>query len=245
MTSWPRSSATATPTSPTASSSTRPPTPPSTKFAAPDPAAMSPHDFRGARFDAGLAWVHFPRGSRWSRARRRDLQPVVDARLARPGRPADDPRIASAWAWPAPTIVAHGTRRAEAPLPAADVHRRGDLVPAVQRARRRLRPRRRSPPAPCATATSGWSTGRRCGPRWPTWPTGACCVARTDPDVPKHQGLTYFVLDMHAPGVEVRPLRQITGEAEFNEVFLDRRARPRRRPARRRGRRLAGRHRPR
>jgi alkylation response protein AidB-like acyl-CoA dehydrogenase len=60
---------------------------------------------------------------------------------------------------------------------------------------------------------------------WTTWAHRAdfgVLLARTDPDVPKRQGITYFLIDLHQPGVEVRPLRHITGEVDFNEVFLDR-----------------------
>jgi alkylation response protein AidB-like acyl-CoA dehydrogenase len=59
---------------------------------------------------------------------------------------------------------------------------------------------------------------------WTTWAhfsDFAVCLARTDPSVKKRQGLTYFIVDLHAPGVDVRPLRHIGGDVEFNEVFLD------------------------
>ncbi len=49
----------------------------------------------------------------------------------------------------------------------------------------------------------------------------AICIARTDPAAPRHDGISYFLLDMHSPGVQVRPLREITGDALFNQVFLD------------------------
>ncbi|UMB71489.1 acyl-CoA dehydrogenase family protein [Mycobacterium paraterrae] len=59
---------------------------------------------------------------------------------------------------------------------------------------------------------------------WTTWADQAdfaILLARTDPEAPKHKGITYFLLDMRQSGVQVRPLRQITGESEFNEVFID------------------------
>ena len=86
----------------------------------------------------------------------------------------------------------------------------------------------------------GASRARRCGRRGPTSPTSACLLARTDPDVPSARASPTSSSTCTQPGVEVRPLRHIDGEVDFNEVFLERGARPRR-PAGRRGRRrLAG-----
>ncbi len=64
-------------------------------------------------------------------------------------------------------------------------------------------------------------TGQKVWTTWAHLSDFAVCLARTDPTVPKRRGLTYFIVDLHAPGVDVRPLRHIGGEVDFNEVFLD------------------------
>ena len=74
-----------------------------------------------------------------------------------------------------------------------------------------------------ATATEGgWLlTGQKVWSTYGHIADWGICLARTDPDASPHRGISYFLLDMNQPGIDARPLRQMTGESEFSEVFLD------------------------
>jgi len=184
-----------------------------------DPSSGDPLAFLRARFDAGLAWVHFPEGLGGLGAPRA-LQAVVDAELAAAGAPDNDPRrIGIGLGMAAPTILRYGTaeqkQRFLRPLwTGEEVWCQLFSEPGAGSDLAGLRTRAvRDGDGWVVDGQKVWTSGAH-NARW------AILIARTDPDVPKHQGITYFVCDMTDPGVEVRPLRQITGEAEFNEVFL-------------------------
>ena len=175
-------------------------------------------EFLGAQFDLGLAWVHFPEGDGGIGASPK-LQKVVNERLAAVGAPTPYGRNPIGYGMGAPTVVTHGTE--------------------AQR-KRYLRPLFTGEEVWCqmfsepgaGSDVAGLSTRAiRDGDEWivngqKVWTTLAhlarwgMLIARTDPEAVKHKGMTYFVVDMQAPGVEVKPLYQITGEAEFNEVFF-------------------------
>jgi alkylation response protein AidB-like acyl-CoA dehydrogenase len=182
------------------------------------PASSTPIEFLGEQFDRGLAWVHFPPDSGGLGLTPMDQQ-RAQQRLHAGGAPAAGVKNPIGYGMCAPTIATHGT--------------------AEQKARY-LRPLFTNEEIWCqlfsepgaGSDVAGLSTrAERDGDEWvlsgqKVWTTLAhisalgLIVARTNPDVPKHKGLTAFLVDMHAPGVEVRPLFQITGEAEFNEVFF-------------------------
>ncbi len=183
------------------------------------PATTDRLAFLQAQFDAGLAWVHFPEGL-GGLGLTRGHQVLVDELLAAAGAPDNDPgRIGIGLGMAAPTILAFGTE---------------------EQKQRFLRPLWTGEEVWCQLFSEPGAGSDLAGLATRAVPDGAewvvngqkvwtssahlarfaILVARTDPTVPKHAGLTYFVCDMSDPGVEVRPLRQITGEAEFNEVFL-------------------------
>ncbi|MER5676144.1 acyl-CoA dehydrogenase family protein [[Kitasatospora] papulosa] len=183
------------------------------------PATTDRTDFLEARFDAGLAWVHYPVGL-GGLAAPRSLQPVVDAELAAAGAPDNDPRrIGIGLGMAAPTILGYGTeeqkRRFLRPLwTGAEVWCQLFSEPGAGSDLAALGTRAvRDGDDWVVDGQKVWTSSAHLA-RW------AILIARTDPDVPKHRGISYFICDMTDPGVEVRPLRQITGEAEFNEVFL-------------------------
>jgi len=175
--------------------------------------------FRGAQYDLGLAWVWFPPGF-GGLGLTPDLQRRVDERIRAAGVRADAmERNGFGIFLAAPTIAAHADDELKARL----------LRPLFTG--EQLWCQLFSEPGAGSDLASLATRAVRDGDEWvvsgqKVWNTLAhradrgMLVTRTDPDAPKHRGLTYFALDMHAPGVDVRPLRQITGEAEFNEVYL-------------------------
>ncbi|HEV7886812.1 MAG TPA: acyl-CoA dehydrogenase family protein [Acidimicrobiales bacterium] len=182
------------------------------------PTSVDARTFLGAQYDAGLAWVHFPEGF-GGLGLSPKLQKVVNEVLAEAGAPSPYYRNPIGYGMGAPTVVTHGSE---------------------EQKRRYLRPlftgeevwcQLFSEPGAGSDVAALSTRAVRDGDEWivngqKVWTTLAhlsrwgMLVARTDPDTPKHKGMTYFVVDMHAPGVEVLPLRQMTGEAEFNEVFF-------------------------
>ena len=183
------------------------------------PAATDPVVFLRAQFDAGLAYAWFPEGD-GGLGLPVDAQALVDARLAAAGAPASG-RVTNpiAAGQGAASILAYGSddqkRRYLRPLFT------GELTGCQLY----------SEPGAGSDLASLATRAVRDGDDWvvngqKVWTSGAqqadmaILLARTDPDAPKHAGLTQFVMDMRAPGVEVRPLRQMTGGAEFSEVFL-------------------------
>jgi len=183
-----------------------------------DPARTDPVEFRGHQYDLGLAWVHFPMGSGGLEVAP-NLQREVDRRLRAAKAPFPEAKHFFGLTMAGPTVVTHADEALRTRLlrpmftgeeawcqlfsePGAGSDLAGLAAKAVLDGDEWV-----------ITGQKVWNTLAHLADK-------GMLIARTDPEAPKHKGMTYFALDMHAPGVEVRPLRQMTGEAEFNEVYL-------------------------
>jgi alkylation response protein AidB-like acyl-CoA dehydrogenase len=182
------------------------------------PASTSAVEFLGAQFDHGLAWVHFDEGH-GGLGFNPKLQKRIQERIAEAGGPTCAYRNPIGYGMCAPTVAMWGS----------DDQKQHYL--------RRMFTcediwcQLFSEPGAGSDFAGLASRAVRDGDEWvvngqKVWTTLAhisrwgLLVVRTDPEAVKHAGLAAFVVDMHAPGVEVRPLRQMTGEAEFNEVYF-------------------------
>ncbi len=183
-----------------------------------DPGQTLPAAFLSARFDAGLAWLDFPPGHGGLGASRR-WQALAERRFRDAGAPSPM-RSFIGVGMAGPTIVAEGT----------EDQRRRYLRACFSG--EELWCQLFSEPGAGSDLAALAARAERDGDEWvitgqKVWSSFAhiarrgMLLARTDPHVPKHRGLTYFLLDLRSPGVRVEPLRQMTGDAEFNEVWLD------------------------
>jgi 3-oxochol-4-en-24-oyl-CoA dehydrogenase len=178
--------------------------------------ASLPDDKRQAKLgEAGLLAPHWP--APYGRGAGPAEQLLIDQEMASAG--VIRPDLVIGW-WAAPTILEHGTpEQVERFVP-------GTLSGEIFWCQLFSEPGAGSDLASLRTKAvrvdGGWElTGQK------VWTSSAhkaqwgVCLARTDPDAPKHKGITYFLVDMSSPGIVIRPLREITGDALFNEVFLD------------------------
>ena len=182
------------------------------------PASTSAIAFLGAQFDSGLAWVHFPVGH-GGLGLSPKFQKIVNEKIARAGGPNSYARNPIGYGMCGPTVVEWGT----------DEQKRKYLRPLFTG--EEIWCQLFSEPGSGSDFAGLSAKGVKDGDEWivngqKVWTTLAhlskwgLLVVRTDAEAVKHAGLTAVVVDMHGPGVEVRPLRQMTGEAEFNEVYF-------------------------